>query len=97
MSAGDTALACIGVAIGLACLAPAVFDAWHKPRTHRRFQRSAQQAARAPRTEAEVRADLAAARALVEQHVTDIKFARIIADQFPAGIPHQTRRTEEDQ
>ncbi|MEU7066939.1 hypothetical protein [Streptomyces sp. NPDC046161] len=41
MSAGDTALACIGVAAGLACPAPAVFDAWRERRTRRRLQRSA--------------------------------------------------------
>lgn len=58
----------------------------------------------AARTEADVQAELAAAkeeaRRLVEQMAIDLAFARIVADEFPTtphDIPHQTRRTEEDQ
>lgn len=55
-----------------------------------------QQTTSARRTSTEADAAAREARALVEQHVTDLKFARIIAAEFPT-IPHQTRRTEEDQ
>jgi len=96
MTAGETAIACIGAA-GLLCLAALAaswaFDRWHKPRTTRRFQRAARQAAR--RTEADVRRDLAKART-ERQAAEDAEFDRIISAEFPT-IPHQTRRTEEDQ
>ncbi|MFG2748068.1 hypothetical protein [Streptomyces xanthophaeus] len=58
----------------------------------------------AARTEADVRAELAAAkeeaRQLIEEMAVDIAFARIVDAEFPAtphDIPQQTRRTEEDQ
>lgn len=85
MTAGETAIACIGAAglLSLAALAASwAFDRWHKPRTDRRFQRTALQAAR---TDGELTAD--------ERQT----FAQIIAAEYPAQIPHQTRRTEEDQ
>jgi hypothetical protein len=65
----------------------------------RREVRRWQQTTSTRRTRADVEADLAAAREarqLVEQHAFDQEFARIIAAEFPT-IPHQTRRTEEDQ
>ncbi|MGW6872856.1 hypothetical protein ACWGHA_11035 [Streptomyces xanthophaeus] len=85
-------------AVALIWLAFIAFDLWHKPRTTRRFQATARAAAR--RTEADIRADLAAAREarrLVEQQAFDIEFHKIIADEYPQQIPQQTRRTEEDQ
>jgi hypothetical protein len=82
MSPGDTALACIAAAVGLCCIAPAAFDAWHRPRTHRRFQQTAQQAA----------ADVAATRA-----ARDLATCKAIWHTTPHDIPHPTRRTEEDQ
>jgi Flp pilus assembly protein TadB len=94
VTASEAVWACIAVAVGLLVIATTGFDQWHRPRTHRRFQRTAQQAAR--RTEADVRRDLTKARAK-RQAVEDAEFDRIIAAEFPAGIPHQTRRTEEDQ
>lgn len=96
MTPHETAGACIAVAIGLLLIAPAAFDRWHKPRTDRRFQRTARQAARTPRSEATVRRDLAKARAARERAERQA-FNRIIDREFPKGIPAQTRRTEEDQ
>lgn len=96
MSAGDWVWACIATGAGLMFLASYGWDAWHKHRTDRRFQDSAKQAARAPRDEDDVRRDLAKAKAAREQLAFDIAFAKITATQFPT-IPHQTRRTEEDQ
>jgi len=92
MSAGDTALACIGVAVGLGCIAPAAFDAWHKPRTRRRFQQSARQAARTEATVAEDAANRRRQReiALLEAWLQTPCRAR-------NTIPHQTRRTEDNQ
>ncbi|MFF5778119.1 hypothetical protein ACFY7Y_14360 [Streptomyces virginiae] len=40
MNASDTALTCIGIAIGVALLIPCSWDAWHKARTHRRWRQS---------------------------------------------------------
>lgn len=97
MSAGETVWACIGAAVGLCLIATYGWDAWHRPHTIRRFQATARAAAR--RTEVDVQADLAAARTarnLVEQHAFDLTFTQIITAEFPT-IPHQTRRTEEDQ
>lgn len=100
MSAVDWVWACIAGAVGLLLIATYGWDAWHKPRTTRRFQASAKEAAR--HTEADVQRDRAAARTTrnaVEQHAFDLTFTQIIAAEFPT-IPHQTRkarRTEEDQ
>lgn len=86
MNASETVWACIAVAIGILVAATTGFDRWHKPRTDRRFQRTAKQAAR---TEGELTPDEAQA------------FDQIIAAEFPTDtqidIPHQTRRTEENQ
>ncbi|MFD5508963.1 hypothetical protein ACFWIB_14470 [Streptomyces sp. NPDC127051] len=82
MTAWEAVGACIAVAILLLAAATKGWDRWHKPRTTRRFQRTARKAARA---DGELTAD--------ERHV----FAQIIAAEYPAQIPHQTRRTEENQ
>ncbi|MFJ7269366.1 hypothetical protein ACIQV3_22440 [Streptomyces sp. NPDC099050] len=99
MSPWETVGACIATAVGLYLIATYGWDAWHKRRPDRRFQATAKQAARAPRDEDAVRRDRAkakAARDLVEQQAFDLTFTQIIAAEFPT-IPHQTRRTEEDQ
>jgi len=83
MSGGETAIACIGVAAGLCLIATYGFDAWHKHRTRRRFQRRA----------AEVARDVNAAKA----RYIRLKFDQIIAAEYPAQLPHQTRRTEDNQ
>ncbi|MFD8144763.1 hypothetical protein [Streptomyces sp. NPDC059708] len=95
MTAGETAGACIAAAVGILCIAPAAFDRWHRPRTIRRFQRTARQAAR---TEADIRRDVAAGKARQAQIQAryDERFEQIVA-RYQADIPHQTRRTEEDQ
>jgi Flp pilus assembly protein TadB len=81
MSVREVLSACLAAAAGLLLLATHGWDAWHKPRTRRRFQRSAAQAA----------ADVAAARA-----ARDLAKCRAIWPDAPTRI-HQTRRTEEDQ
>lgn len=92
MSPADTALACIAATVGLACIAPAAFDAWHRPRTIRRFQATARQAAR---TEATV-AEHAASRR--RQREIALLEAWLATPGHPRNtIPHQTRRTEEEQ
>ncbi|MFE2850631.1 hypothetical protein ACFXJO_05785 [Streptomyces lavendulae] len=98
MTAHEMAGVCIAAAVGLLFIAPAAFDRWHKPRSARRFQQTARKAARAPRTEADVRRDLAAAKARQAriQARFDKKFVQIVAG-YQADIPHQTRRTEDDQ
>lgn len=95
MTANETAGACIAAAVGLLCIASAAFDRWHRPRTIRRFQRTARQAAR---TEADVRRDIAEAKARQAQIQAryDERFEQIIA-RYQADIPHQTRLTEDDQ
>lgn len=92
MNAYDTVWACTGIAVGLCLIATYGWDAWHKNRTTRRFQRSARQAARGPRTEAEVRDDLDKARAAL-----DLAECLAIWNATQHDIPHQIRRTEEDQ
>ncbi|MFK0045471.1 hypothetical protein ACIQU4_15360 [Streptomyces sp. NPDC090741] len=98
MTAGETAIACIGAAglLALAALAASwAFDRWHKPRTTRRFQRTARQAAR---TEATVANDVAAAKKdRLKQAADDLADCLAIWDATQHDIPHQTRRTEEDQ
>ncbi|MCY0959932.1 hypothetical protein [Streptomyces sp. H27-H5] len=99
MSPAETAGACVITAVALIWLGFIAFDLWHKPRTTRRFQATARAAA-TWRTEDDVRADLAAAREarrLVEQHAFDVAFQKIIAAEYAPQIPHQNRRTEEDQ
>ncbi|GAA3384387.1 hypothetical protein [Streptomyces racemochromogenes] len=81
----DTAWLCLVLA---ACLLFAW--AWYgATRDKRRWQRST-------RTPSQVARDLAAAKAARTRAERQI-FDQIIAAEFPAGIPHQTRRTEEDQ
>ncbi|WP_327307948.1 hypothetical protein OG730_34750 [Streptomyces sp. NBC_01298] len=92
MSPGDWVWACIGTASGLIFLSSYGWDVWHKRHTDRRFQATAKQAARAPRDEDAVRTDLAKARAAL-----DLTTCLAIWDITPHDIPHQTRRTEEDQ
>lgn len=91
MNASETVWACIAVAIGLLVVATTGFNRWHKPRTDRRFQRTARKAAR---TEADVRNDIAAVKARQAQIQArfDEQFEQIIAG-YPHDIPHQ--RTEE--
>jgi hypothetical protein len=92
MSPADTALTCIAAAVGLGCIAPAAFDAWHRPRTIRHFQATARQAAR---TEATVAEDAASHR---RQREIALLEAWLATPCHPRNtIPHQTRRTEEDQ
>jgi hypothetical protein len=92
MSPGDTAIACIYAAVELCFIAPAAFDAWHRPRTIRRFQRTARQAAR---TEATVAEHAASHR---RQREIALLEAWLATPCHPRNtIPHQTRRTEEDQ
>jgi hypothetical protein len=93
MSAWDWAVV---IAIG----ALLILASSYRPPRHRRFQATARAAARASRTEAEVRRDLDAAKAdrwQVEQQAFNQTFGQIIAVEFPADIPHQTRRTEDNQ
>jgi predicted RNA-binding Zn ribbon-like protein len=90
MSPGDTAIACIAATVGLACLAPAAYDAWHRPRTIRRFQYTARQAAR---TEATVAEDAASHRRQREIALLEAW----LQTPYRCRIPHQNRRTEEDQ
>lgn len=98
MNASETVWACIAVAIGLLVVATTGFDRWHKPRTRRRFQRSARQAAR---TRADVLRDLAAAKAERDQlqkavdRAADLATCIAIWDTTPHDIPHQ-RSKEED-
>ncbi|MER6778418.1 MULTISPECIES: hypothetical protein [unclassified Streptomyces] len=82
MTAWEAVGACIAAAILLLLAATKGWDRWHKPRTDRRFQRTARQAAR---TTGELTPDEAQT------------FDRIVAAEFPKRIPHQTRRTEENQ
>lgn len=96
MSADETVWACIAAAVGLCLIATYGWDAWHRPRTIRRFQASAKKAAR---TEVTVAEDVAAAKTAREQHeaADDMATCLAIWDITPHDIPHQTRRTEEDQ
>lgn len=91
MTAGETAIACIGAAglLSLAALAASwAFDRWHKPRTTRRFQRTAKQAAR---TEATVAEDAASRR---KQREVALLEAWLQTPCHPRNtIPHQTRRS----
>ncbi|WP_327300426.1 hypothetical protein [Streptomyces goshikiensis] len=95
MSASQVAGACITTVLALILLASWALDRRIKRSTRRRFQRTARQAAR---TEADVRSDLAAvkARRAQIQAQFDEQFEQIIAG-YQANIPHQIRRTEEDQ
>lgn len=99
MSPGETVGACIATAAGLYLIATYGWDAWHKRRTHRRFQATAKQAARAPRTKATVAEDVANKKAAREQTeaAADLTTCLAILDITPHDIPHQARRTEEDQ
>lgn len=92
MSADDWVWACIAAAVGLLLVAPAAFDVWHKRRTRRRFQATARAAARSEATVAEDVADRRKQRevALLESWLQTPCHPR-------NTIPHQTRRTEEDQ
>ncbi|MEW2415344.1 hypothetical protein AB0953_16735 [Streptomyces sp. NPDC046866] len=93
MTASETVFACLAVAVGLLVVATHGWDAWHRPRTRRRFQRTARQAAR---TRADVLRDLAAAkteRARI-QAAADLADCIAIWDATPHDIPHQ--RSKED-
>ncbi|MER7507022.1 hypothetical protein ABTX82_01535 [Streptomyces lavendulae] len=92
MTAANTVWACIAVALGILVAATTGFDRWHKPRTTRRFQATARQAAR---TEADVAEDAADRR---KQREVALLEAWLQIPCHPRNtIPHQTRRTEEDQ
>ncbi|MGW3321088.1 hypothetical protein [Streptomyces virginiae] len=99
MTASETVWVCIGAAAGLLLIATYGWDAWHKGHTDRRFQRTAKRAACEPRTEAEVQRDLDAAKAdrRQVQSVLDLTDCIAIWNITPHDIPHQIRRTEEDQ
>ncbi|MEU8839988.1 hypothetical protein AB0D97_12775 [Streptomyces roseus] len=94
MNASETVWACIAVAIGILVAVTTGFDRWHKPRTDRRFQKTAKQAAR---TEATVAEDAADRR---KQREVALLEAWLHTPCHPRNtIPHQTRRsprTEED-
>ncbi|WP_405531583.1 hypothetical protein OG592_27270 [Streptomyces avidinii] len=95
MNASETVWACLGVATGLLLIATYGWDAWHKGRTDRRFQRTARQAAR---TETTVAEDVAAEKRRRQQveAAEDLSACLAIWNTTPHDIPHQTRRTEED-
>lgn len=71
----------------------------YQPRHHRRFQASARAAARAPRTAAQVQRDLDAAKADRQQVQAALDLAECLAiwNATQHDIPHQTRRTEDNQ
>lgn len=89
-----------GFLLGWCILSVTLAGAWslyrlctgQPPPDGRRFQRTAAEAARSRRTEADVRRDLDKARAAL-----DLADCLAIWDATQHDIPHQTRRTEEDQ
>ncbi|MFI8448198.1 hypothetical protein [Streptomyces erythrochromogenes] len=86
-------------AVVIAVGALLVLASSYRPRSQRRFQATARAAARAPRTEAEVRRDLDAAKAnrwQIEQQAFNQTFNQIIAAEFPADIPPE-RQHRKDQ
>lgn len=90
MSAGETATACIGAAAGLLLIATYGWDAWHKRRTRTRFQRTARQAARTGQVTADVDGTRRL-REIAQLYAMCPDITRI------TDIPHQTRRTEDNQ
>ena len=86
MTANETACLCIFAAVALLAAAAVGYDRWHKPRTDRRFQKTARQAAR---TETTVAEDAAAHR---ERRETALLEAWLQIPYHPRNtIPHQTR------
>ncbi|MEW1803260.1 hypothetical protein ACIGO7_35595 [Streptomyces virginiae] len=71
----------------------------YRPRSQRRFQATARAAARAPRTAAEVQRDLDAAKADRQQVQAALDLGECLAiwNATTHNIPHQTRRTEDNQ
>ncbi|MET9467399.1 hypothetical protein ABZY44_21850 [Streptomyces sp. NPDC006544] len=93
MSAWATVGSCLAGAVSLLLAATYGWDAWHKPRTTRRFQASARAAVR--HTEADVAEDAAGRR---KQREVALLEAWLRTPCHPRNtIPTQTRRTEEDQ
>ncbi|MEU3903265.1 hypothetical protein AB0F20_05550 [Streptomyces goshikiensis] len=95
MSASQVAGACITATLALYFLGSCALDIRNRRRTRNRFQHTARQAAR---TEVDVRHDIAVAKARRAeiQAQFDEQFEQIISG-YHADIPHQIRRTEEDQ
>lgn len=85
MTATQVASAYIATVVALWWLASWALDRWHRPRTTRRFQQSARQAAR----------DVASHRR--QREIALLEAWLVTPYRSRNAIPHQTRRTEEDQ
>lgn len=96
MSTGDWLVfgAVCALIVGAALLARWYLEHW-TPAEQDAWDRSCREAAH---DEQQVAIDVAARKAEreAEQNAIDIEFTRLTTAEFPA-IPHQTRRTEEDQ
>lgn len=95
MSPWEAVGACIATAIGLYLIGSWLLDRSIRARREEdleidRWQRTARNAAR--RNETKVRSDLAKARAAL-----DLTTCQAIWNITQHDVPHQTRRTEEDQ
>lgn len=99
MTAGETAGACIATAIGLYLIGTWALDLHIRRSNRRRWNHTTRQAARAPRTEAEVQRDLDAAKAARRQvqSALDLAECRAIWTATQHDIPHQTRQPRKDQ
>lgn len=99
MTAGETVGACIATAIGLYLVGSWALGIRIRRSNRRRWKHTTRQAARAPRTEAEVQHDLDAAKAARRQiqRALDLAECEAIWGATQHGIPHQTRRTEDNQ